>query len=168
MSGAINATLLTERSSTKRSRIRARTVSIKRLAKRELEIGRLLYPDVDVQRPVTRADCLQGENAERPCPFVSCKYHLYLDVNEVTGSIKLNFPDLEVWELPESCALDVAAEDGHFYEVVGEHLNITRQRVHQIEQRLFKVLKDKRVVVRALALLEDEPEWQAQSVEVHE
>ena len=40
--------------------------------------------------------------------FVSCKHHLYLDVNPATGSIKLNFPDKEIWELEHTCALDVA------------------------------------------------------------
>ena len=40
--------------------------------------------------------------------FISCKHHLYLDVNPETGSIKLNFPHLEPWEMLESCSLDVA------------------------------------------------------------
>jgi len=38
---------------------------------------------------------------------VSCAYHLYLDVNATTGEIKLNFPELEIWELEHCCALDV-------------------------------------------------------------
>ena len=50
-------------------------------------------------------------NSERPCPYVSCKHHLYLDVTEF-GGIKLNFPGLEVWELEETCALDVAERGG--------------------------------------------------------
>ena len=53
----------------------------------------------------TRAECAEGP---RPCPYVSCKHHLYLDVNPETGSIKLNFPDLEVDEMAETCSLDVA------------------------------------------------------------
>ena len=55
------------------------------MTKRELEMGRLLYPDTeDMQRPTVRALCQGGE---RPCPFVSCKHHLYLDVNPETGSM---------------------------------------------------------------------------------
>jgi hypothetical protein len=50
-------------------------------------------------RPRTRGEC---RDAERPCPFVACKHHLYLDVNPETGSLKLNFPDLEPWELEDS------------------------------------------------------------------
>ena len=121
----------------RRHRVRSRTISIKRLSMRELERGRALYPDgeTDARRPATRAECTQGENRERPCPFVSCKYHLYLDVSERTGAIKLNFPDLEVWEMTESCALDIAARDGVVLEEVGVIMNLTRERVRQIETK---------------------------------
>jgi hypothetical protein len=119
---------------------RGRTISIKRLSKRELERGRLENPDVDVSRPRTRGECMQGEHAERPCPFVSCKHHLYLDVSPRSGAIKMNFPHLEVWELPESCALDVAAEGGKTLEELAEIVNLTRERIRQVEtQGLTKI-----------------------------
>ncbi len=70
----------------------------------------------------------------RPCPFVSCKYHLYLDVNPKNGHIKYNFPDQEVWEIAETCALDVAErEQGITLEEVGQYMNLTRERVRQVE-----------------------------------
>ncbi|MFO0607919.1 MAG: sigma factor-like helix-turn-helix DNA-binding protein [Polyangiales bacterium] len=128
-------------SSTRKPRVRARTISIKRLSKRELERGRMLYPEVDYERPQTRADCLHGPHAERPCPFVSCKHHLYLDVNERTGSIKVNFPDAEVWDLPETCALDIADRGGITLEEVGEIMNLTRERIRQLETRGLAKLK---------------------------
>ena len=65
--------------------------------------------------------------------WVSCKFHLYLDVNPETGSIKLNFPDLEVWEMADTCALDVADRGGITLEEVGEILNLTRERIRQVE-----------------------------------
>jgi hypothetical protein len=83
-------------------------------------------------RPRRRADC---EGGQRPCAFVSCKWHLYLDVNPSTGSIKVNFPHLEVWELPETCALDIASRGGETLEEVGELMNITRERTRQIEEK---------------------------------
>jgi hypothetical protein len=82
--------------------------------------------------PKTRGDCERGE---RPCPWVRCKFHLYLDVNPETGSIKLNFPDLEVWELPESCALDVADRGGAILEDIGGLINLTRERIRQVEEQ---------------------------------
>jgi len=118
----------------KRSRrkrdVRARTISIKRMTKRELEFGRLLYPETDYDKPRTRAECVDGP---RPCPFISCKHHLYVDVSPRTGAIKLNFPDLEVWELAESCALDVADRGGTTLEDVGAIMNLTRERIRQVE-----------------------------------
>ena len=125
----------------KQGKGRARSISIKRLSKRDLAHGALLYPampGVDYDRPKTRAEC---EGAERPCPFVSCKHHLYLDVNDRTGSIKLNFPDLEVWELPETCALDIADRGGITLEEVGEIMNLTRERIRQLETRGLAKLK---------------------------
>jgi hypothetical protein len=101
------------------------------MTKRELELGRLLYPEgEDAERPEAREDCASGE---RPCPFVSCKHHLYLDVSARTGAIKLNFPDLDVWEMSETCALDVADRGGTTLEEVGAIMNLTRERIRQVE-----------------------------------
>jgi hypothetical protein len=128
--GAQGATREQRRSRRKRD-VRARTISVKRMTKRELELGRMLYPDVeDGVKPALRADCAQGQ---RPCPFVSCKHHLYLDVSARTGAIKLNFPDLEVWEMTESCAVDVADRGGATLEDVGTIMNLTRERIRQVE-----------------------------------
>ena len=44
------------------------------------------YPDW-IERPKTRADCVDGP---RPCPYISCAHHLYLDVNNESGAIKFN------------------------------------------------------------------------------
>lgn len=132
-----------QRRSRRKREVRARTISVKRMTKRELELGRLLYPDVeDVVKPKTRAECLNGE---RPCPFVSCKHHLYLDVSARTGAIKLNFPDLEVWEMTETCALDVADRGGTTLEEVGAIMNLTRERIRQVEVKglaKLQALKD--------------------------
>lgn len=125
----------------RKSRVRARTISIKRLSKREIERGRMLYPETEYDRPKTRADCLHGPHAERPCPFTLCKHHLALDVNEFTGSIKFNFPDLEVWEMPETCALDIADRGGITLEEVGAVLNVSRERVRQLEDKIVRKLR---------------------------
>lgn len=122
-----------ERRSRRRRPVRAATISIRRLPKRELELGRQLFPPeehADVQRPRTRDECRYGV---RPCPFVSCEHHLYLDASAKSGAIKLNFPDLEPWELDESCALDVAERGGATLEDVGAIMNLTRERIRQIE-----------------------------------
>ncbi len=128
-----------QRRSRRKRAIRARTISVKRMTKRELELGRLLYPDEEgSKRPETRADCAGGA---RPCPFVSCKHHLFLDVSARTGAIKLNFPDLDVWEMTETCALDVSDRGGTTLEEVGAIMNLTRERIRQVEVKgLAKLL----------------------------
>ncbi len=127
-----------QRRSRRKREVRARTISVKRMTKRELEIGRLLYPpSEDEPRPKTRAECLNGP---RPCPFVSCKHHLYLDVSQKTGAIKLNFPDIEVDEMTESCALDVADRGGTTLEEVGAIMNLTRERIRQVEVKALAKL----------------------------
>ena len=130
------------------SRQRSKTMSRKEMA-RDLRRKRLsgeLDPDeeelfrlIESQRPKKRADCMNGP---RPCLFVSCKHNLYLDVNPETGSIKLNFPDKEIWELQYTCALDVAEKGGITLEEVGEIMNLTRERIRQVETRGLMKLRE--------------------------
>src|SRR5688572_17807147 len=127
-----------QRRSRRKRAVRARTISVKRMTKRELEIGRLLYPEDDYNKPRERSSCAGGA---RPCPYVSCKHHLYVDVSPRTGAIKLNFPDLEVWEMGDSCALDVADRGGTTLEDVGAIMNLTRERIRQVEVKALAKLE---------------------------
>ncbi len=129
-------------------RRRSKTMSRKEMA-RDLRRRRLagqvdpeeeeLVKSIETMRPKTRADCMNGP---RPCLFVSCKHNLYLDVNPETGSIKLNFPDKEIWELEYTCALDVAEKGGITLEEVGEIMNLTRERIRQVETRGLMKLRE--------------------------
>ncbi len=114
----------------------SRVLAVKNITREVLARGRveveLAGPPVDDERPVTRGDCVA---LDRPCPYVGCKHHLYLDVDPLTGSIKFNFPNLEPWELQETCALDVADRGGLVLEEVGGLLNLTRERIRQLEVR---------------------------------
>lgn len=118
---------------------RSKTVDLRRVSKRQLQmwhepVDEALFAD----RPKTRGECAEGL---RPCPYVSCKHHLYLDVNEDTGSLILNFPNKEVEDLEESCSLDVAARGGATLEEVGEFFQVTSERVRQIEVNTLVKLK---------------------------
>ena len=121
----------------RRVRARGKTIAPKRLTKEELLLGQELGA-AEVERPSKRIEC---KGMPRPCPFVSCKHHLYLDVNQETGSIKLNFPDLEPWQMQETCSLDVADKGGITLEEVGVILNLTRERIRQVEVRGLLKLK---------------------------
>jgi hypothetical protein len=117
---------------------RARTVSVKSLTRAELRVGTLMYPPVDIERPRTRGEC---RDEERPCPWAGCRHHLALEINGETGSIKIVFPDREVWELTETCALDVAERGGLTLDEIGVHTNLTRERIRQLEVRGLLKLK---------------------------
>jgi hypothetical protein len=85
------------------------------------------YPPI--RRPEFRGEC---EGGRRPCPFVSCRYHLYLDVTR-TGSIVFNFEE-EPWEIDPSCALDVAEDGDHILEDIAGFFSVCRERIRQIER----------------------------------
>ena len=136
--GCLAPKLTREQLRSRRKRdVRSRTINIKRMTKRELEMGRALYPETGYWKPRTRAECAR---VPRPCPFVSCRHHLFIDVAAGSGAIKLNFPDLEVWELRDSCALDVADRGGVTLEDVGSIMNLTRERIRQLEIRAMAKL----------------------------
>jgi hypothetical protein len=131
---------------------RATTIAVNRLPLAELERLRVLHPiDGVPERPATRGECIGGE---RPCVFVSCRWNLYLDVSQKTGSIKLNYPHLEPDEMTESCVLDLAARGGMTLEEVGACTNMTRERVRQIENAaVAKIANDDEAVALAIGAL---------------
>ena len=110
-------------------------------------------------RPVTRGDCQDGP---RPCPWVSCRYHLALDVT-MGGSIRIS-PSLvdgdprgtkrmrtlgegeefgvdewleEAAELvvnaEHTCSLDLSEQGGKTLDEVGAAMGLTRERTRQVE-----------------------------------
>lgn len=89
------------------------------------------------QRPRCRAECA---NVPRPCPWVGCRFNLYLDVKP-GGSLVYNFPGIDVDELTTSnCALDVADEGGVTLDAVGALMNFTRENARLLETRALNAL----------------------------
>jgi sigma-70-like protein len=112
-------------------RRRARSIITGRISLRERAAAAAANPyPLDAERPTTRGECVDGP---RPCPWVTCRHNLYLDVVE-SGSIRLNFPDQEPWEVEYSCSLDEADAGGRVLEEVGYRMNLTRERVRQVER----------------------------------
>jgi hypothetical protein len=83
--------------------------------------------------PATRGDCV---DAARPCPHTQCFYHLWIDYRVKVGrGVEQEVRYVRrLTLLPETCSLDVADRyDGATLLQVGEALNLTRERVRQIE-----------------------------------
>lgn len=89
---------------------------------------------LDDLRPRTRGDCAEGP---RPCPWVSCKFHLLWDraSREERQDDERLLATLAT--IPETCALDVADRGGLSMDEAGAAIGLVRQRVQQIESMLF-------------------------------
>lgn len=127
-------------------RPRARTFATRPLklapTLRELAEGRpgsAHLPVLAERRPRTRGECVDGP---RPCPWVSCRNHLYLDVTEPYegpgGGVRLavvtsHLGELE--DLPETCSLDVADRGVNTLEQISLLFGVVRERVRQIEAK---------------------------------
>jgi hypothetical protein len=101
-------------------------------------------------RPLRRADCIDGP---RPCPYVSCRHHLAIDVSDETGSIgsvlmhgvlsdRHGDDHADAWIgalaeairfMPDTCSLDVADRGSHILQEVADIYGVTRQAVSLIE-----------------------------------
>ena len=88
------------------------------------------------ERPAHRDECA---SIPRPCPFVSCRHHLYLDVR-ADGSIKLNFPDKEPDELTVTCSLDLAEDGPRTLDAIAAMMGMSKERARQIESEAFDKL----------------------------
>ena len=84
--------------------------------------------------PETRGGCAE---LPRPCPFVRCKYNLYLDVER--GKLKIYGDD--PLEAERSCALDEAEKGGLKLDEISEIYKLSRERIRQIEVKALKKLK---------------------------
>jgi hypothetical protein len=93
----------------------------------------------------------------RPCVFSSCKHHLHLDVNPTSGSIRLNFPTLEVDELAETCSLDVADRGGATLDQVGDLLNLTRERIRQVELKAIEHIAESPLIPASAGIFSSDP-----------
>lgn len=125
-----------QRRSGRQRAVARRTITHRSLVRGVVTLEAALYPEqpgIDYVRPATRGECINGP---RPCPFVSCRHHLFLDVTNA-GGVPLNFPDLQPEEMNESCALDVADRGGVSLEEVGARINLTREAVRLIEVSAF-------------------------------
>jgi hypothetical protein len=105
-----------------------------RKERRELKevTRRLSRSQVYSRRPKTRGD--REARVTGPCPWVSCRHHLYLEVDNLTGAIKLNFPGKEIDEIGETCSLRAADRGAHTYDATGARLNITLERARRLER----------------------------------
>jgi hypothetical protein len=59
-----------------------------------------------------------------------------------SGAITVAWPHLAPWEIPETCALDVAERGEHTLDEIGDLLNLSHERVRNIEARALARLHE--------------------------
>lgn len=81
-------------------------------------------------RPRRRADCA---GVPRPCPFVACRYNMFLDVRTDGRLVRLrgNKGPLSV-DPATSCALDIAERGPRQVTEIAELLGVTKARISQL------------------------------------
>ena len=132
------------------SRRRSKTRKPRRVTKKEREPLQYEYHWLESYRPDVWSECMgrppTGE--EGVCPFVGCRHHLALDVKPRNGHLTEVFPHVgleKLDRLPANCALRVASKGEHTLEEVGEFMNLTRERVRQIEAVALEKMRRKLV-----------------------
>lgn len=124
-----------------------RTWSQRALGRKSLVSLVTFSPEDAPPRPMRRADCIDGP---RPCPWLSCRHHLALDVGS-SGSITVYPPadedgELALEAMADTCSLDVADRGEHTLEEVGEVLGVVRERVRQIVDVALERVRRQRAV----------------------
>lgn len=112
-----------------------------------------LFAHLAQVRPRTRGDCIDGP---RPCPWVSCRQHLLIELHESGGErplrLRLNGRGVDglrpaaladecvdffevaverLWQLEHSCTLDAADDGARRAGAVAGLLGVSRPRVMQ-------------------------------------
>jgi hypothetical protein len=73
---------------------------------------------------------------------------LFLDLEDEGATIKLNFPGLfdddgtpRLDEMTATCSLDVADQDGLTLDAVGGLMNVTNERIRQMEAHALQTVR---------------------------
>src|SRR5450432_1943513 len=66
-----------------------------------------------------------------PCPWVGCRFHLFLEVDDLTHAVKSTHPGLDYDQIPETCSLRLAAgaPEGMTLEAIGRYMNVTLESI---------------------------------------
>jgi predicted nucleic acid-binding Zn ribbon protein len=86
-------------------------------------------------------DCPRLNGDRGPCPFVSCRNHLFTDLN-AAGNVVIDPRVAEIESAPYTCAIDLYHSDREWtLDAVGDVFNVTRERIRQIEQGALEKLR---------------------------
>jgi len=98
-----------------------------------------------VAKPSTRGECA---NIIRPCPYVSCRHNLYLEVDKKGGIVE-RFSDPSEVPPNQSCTLDIVDEFGMLDPPeIGRVMGLTPHAVGAIEAAGLRNLRSYRTATK--------------------
>lgn len=101
------------------------------------------YTEVSHALPPTRGDCQAGS---RPCPLISCRWHLAWEVRRIkrliTSDAEPDFVAQVISEMKHTCAMDLS-ESEHNIAVIGQALGCSHQRIDQICQNAVRKMRSR-------------------------
>jgi DNA-directed RNA polymerase specialized sigma24 family protein len=117
------------------------------------------------ERPTRRSQCKDGP---RPCPWIACKHNKFIESIDSAGRIQRRVPGSNPEDIDptDSCALDqeeqeerVARQKGGLtYQKIGNEFGISRERIRQIEEKVFEKIRNNPEAKRDLEpFLEHDP-----------
>lgn len=122
-----------------------------------------MYPseiNESISRPRTSSECDENFDDElgrglgtpgNPCPFMTCRYSLLVDVNEKTGAYSINakysfdddgdpVPDVQLPDDAYTCSRKAAQDGPMRLANIAKTMNVTRERIRQmVEASLNKL-----------------------------
>lgn len=94
-----------------------------------------------MKSPKKRSEC----PIERPCPWVSCKYHMCFDIKYAYGKEKIcfYFKENEDWKKKDTCLFDII-KPGEImtYKEIGSYFGLSKEAIRQIINKALEKIKE--------------------------
>lgn len=121
----------------KHKKVTFRSISTMRVSKAIVRAASVANQNATRVLPMTRGECPEL----RPCPYVSCRFNLAIEVSAKTGTIKLTYGSDDIDDWPEkNCVLDWAEHGGMDPAEIGKALALTHERARQVEEQALRKL----------------------------
>lgn len=111
------------------------------LARQQHQRAQAPAPSSNHWRPTTRGDCVDGP---RPCPFVGCRYHIWLEATQFGAIVTQQDGKLQgMHNMRFTCVLDAAEQGPLPVKQIGRLLGVKKERLRQMERVATARLKKK-------------------------
>lgn len=98
-------------------------------------------PEPPPERPRTRAECPEpSADGWRRCPWISCRYHLWRDVD--AARIERGEPRIAPEDMRAPCALDHADKGPTPRTALCKIFGLSTEQIRGVERKAYKKIRD--------------------------